>query len=110
MLSPLDPEQRKKVRARMIELVLATDLATLFPAVAELKTLAAAAPSDGDGGTWRSPLVEPADEPELRAALQNALRWADLSHTSKPRTTHIGWTERVYSEVPQADCGAPGTT
>ena len=91
-----------QVRALIIDLVLATDLASHFEHVDRVRELAAArgaaaaGASSSGASTWTSPLAT--DEVDVPTLLSIAIKFADLGHVLKTWEAHATWTARVTEE------------
>jgi len=97
IFAPLSPEDRREVRALMIDLVLATDLSKHFDFIARLRTLCAAqgaAAAAKNQQNWSSTF----HEVDLNFTLQVAIKFADLGHSFKSDEQHRTWTQRVTDE------------
>ncbi|KAL1508609.1 hypothetical protein AB1Y20_004706 [Prymnesium parvum] len=96
IFAPLSTEDRRSVRALMIELVLATDLARHFDFVSRLRTLCSTQGASAwqGGGPWTSTF----HEVDLSLVLQVAIKFADLGHATRAVDIHRQWTQRITDE------------
>ena len=88
----LSKREERRFRSRLIELILATDSATHFQLVAELRMRL----------LGRSFFEDPQmQETDKRVAMSAILRAADLGYHAMPLDVHIGWVERLAEEYAQ---------
>ena len=88
----LSKREERRFRARVIQLILATDSATHFQLVAELRMRL----------LGRSLFEDPQmQETDKRVAMSSILRAADLGYHAMPLDVHTGWVERLAEEYAQ---------
>ena len=90
--SGLSKREERRFRARVIQLILATDSATHFQLVAELRMRL----------LGRSLFEDPQmQETDKRVVMSSILRTADLGYHAMPLDVHTGWVERLAEEYAQ---------
>ncbi|KAL1516026.1 hypothetical protein AB1Y20_002639 [Prymnesium parvum] len=102
IFAPLSAEDRKTIRALIIDLVLATDLARHVDYVNKLRSMCAsqgeaAHRREGKPDVW----VSKFHEVDIHFVLQVSIKFADLSHVAKPHDLHRKWTQRITEEFYQ---------
>ena len=106
ILEPLSADDRRAVRALIIELVLATDLSRHIEYVERLRTLcttqgASAWERDREQAgpdAQRTPWHSTFHEIDLSFVLPVAIKFADLGHATKVTAQHRAWTQRITDE------------
>ena len=97
----LSRREERRFRARVIQLVLATDASTHFQHVGELRMRLT------NQAMFEDPQME---ETDRRVVLSTILRAADLGYHAMPLDSHIDWVERLAEEYAEQgdDEGALG--
>jgi hypothetical protein len=88
----LSRREERRFRARVIQLILATDSSTHFQLVGELRMRLLS------GAMFEDPQLEEADR---RIVMSSVLRAADLGYHAMPLEEHTVWVERLAEEYAQ---------
>eukprot|EP00753_Platysulcus_tardus_P006115 PLAT13992.1.p1 GENE.PLAT13992.1~~PLAT13992.1.p1 ORF type:complete len:614 (-),score=256.88 PLAT13992.1:78-1889(-) len=91
VLGALEVEQYRSVRARLISLVLATDLAEHFNLVNKFKS------KFGPENKELNKNLETVEGRELLSQIM--IKAADIAHSAKVQELHVQWSERITKEM-----------